>query len=63
MTSDFDVEFWVQILLCKGGLYKDLSSTIATIVRFFLLTCMLGPLEKDENQSLPRAGLPSHVLL
>ena len=63
MTSDSDVEFQVQILLCKGGLDKDSSSTIATIVRGFLLTCMLGPLEKDENRSLPQAGLPSHVFL
>ena len=49
--------------MLKGGLEKDSSSTIATIVRVFLLTCMLGPLEKDENRSLPRVGLPSHVLL
>ena len=63
MTSDFDVEFRVQILLCKGGLDKDSSSTIAMIIRVFLLTCMLGPLEKDENRSLPRAGLLSLVLL
>ena len=48
-----DVGFRVQILLCKGGLDKDLSSTIATIVRFFLLTCMLGLLEKDENSRYP----------
>ena len=58
-----DVGFWVQIRLCKGGLDKDSSSIIATIVRVFLLTCMLGPLEKDEKRSLPQAGLPSHVLL
>ena len=58
MTSDFDVGFWVQILLCKGYLYKDSSSTIAMIVRVLFLTCMLGPLEKDENRSLPQAGLP-----
>ena len=53
MTSDSDIGFWVQILLCKGGLDKDSSSTIATIVRGFLLTCMLGPLEKDKKRSLP----------
>ena len=58
-----DVIFRVQILLCKGGLDKDSSSTIATIVRVFLLTCMLDPLEKDENWSLPQAGLSIHVLL
>ena len=58
-----DIRFRVQILLCKGGLDKDSTSTIAMIVRVFLLTCMLGPLEKDEKWSLPRAGLPSHVLL
>ena len=63
MTSDSDVRFWVQILLCKGGLYKDSSSTIAMIVRVFFLTCMLSSLEKDEKWSLPRARLPSHVLL
>ena len=63
MMSDSNIRFRVQILLSKGGLDKDSSSTIATIVRIFLLTCMLGPLEKDENWSLPRAGLPSHVLL
>ena len=44
-----DVVFWVQILLCKGGLDKDSSSTIDTIVRVFFLTCMLVLLEKDEN--------------
>ena len=38
--------------MIKGGLEKDLISTIGTIVRVFLLTCMLGPLENDENQSL-----------
>ena len=58
-----DIRFRVQILLCKGGLDKDSSSTIATIVRFFLLTCMLGPLEKDENQLLPQVGFLSHVFL
>ena len=63
MTSDSDVEFRVQVLLCKGGLDKDSSSTIAKIVRVFFLTYMLDSLEKDENRSLPRAGLPSHVLL
>ena len=63
MTSDSDVIFQVQILLCKGGLDKDSSSTIATIVRVFLLTCMLGPLEKDEKWSLRQVGLPRHVLL
>ena len=42
MTSDSDVGFRVQILLCKGGLDKDSSSTIAMIVRVFFLTCMLG---------------------
>ena len=49
--------------MLKGGLEKDLSSTIATIDIVFLLTCMLGPVEKDEDRSLPRAGLLSHVLL
>ena len=58
-----DVGFRVQILLCKEGLDKDSSSTIDMMVRFFFLTCMLGPLEKDEKRSPPRAGLPSHVLL
>ena len=53
MTSDSDVGFRVEILLCKGGLDKDSSSTIAMIIRVFFLTCMLGPLEKDENWSLP----------
>ena len=48
-----DVGFRVQILLCKGGLDKDSSSTIAMIVRVFLVTCMLDLLEKDEKQSLP----------
>ena len=63
MMSYSDVRFRVQILLCKGGLDKESSSTIAMIVRVFFLTCMLSPLEKDEKRSLPRARLSSHVLL
>ena len=49
--------------MLKGGLEKDSSSPIAMIDRDFLLPCMLGPVEKDENQSLPRAGFPSPILL
>ena len=63
MMWDSYIEFRVQILLCKGGLDKDSTSTIAMIVRVFLLTCMLVLLEKDENRLLPRVGFPSHVLL
>ena len=49
--------------MVKVGLEKDSSSTIFTIDKDFILTCMLGSVEKDENWSLPEAGLSSHVLL